>query len=109
VGTVGLSQIDWGGNCAEYGILLGEPAARGQGVAYRASQIVLRYGFEILGLDKVSLRAFADNDSARRLYEGLGFTPIPGADPRTKDGVVRPVLEMVLTRAAWDSHVQQGK
>jgi UDP-4-amino-4,6-dideoxy-N-acetyl-beta-L-altrosamine N-acetyltransferase len=72
VGTIGLSQIDRRHRRAEYGVLI-EPAARGKGLASEASRLLLRYAFRELRLHRVFLHVFADNESALRLYERLGF------------------------------------
>ena len=95
VGTIGLSEIDLGARRAEYGILVGEPAARGRGVAHRASRLLLDFAFGVLGLRSVELALFADNARARRLYDRLGFIEIaPEAPPREKHGVLRAVTRM---------------
>lgn len=73
VGTIGLSQIDRRHHRAEYGVLIGEPAARGKGLAAEASRLLLRYAFGELGLHRVFLHVLADNEPALRLYERLGF------------------------------------
>jgi len=105
IGTIGLSGIDFGAQRAEYGILIGEPAARGRGAARGASALVLDFAFEVLGLTEVVLDLFADNARALRLYEALGFLAVPASPAsRTKNGVERPVLRMRLERAQWQSH-----
>ena len=99
VGTIGLSALDFGRGEAEYGILLGEPAARGQGVALAASQALIRYAFSDLELKLIRLELFADNVAARKLYDRLGFveSATPPA-PRVKAGRLRPVTLMTLSR-----------
>lgn len=73
VGTIGLSQIDRRHRRAEYGVLIGEPDARGKGLAADASRLLLRYAFGELGLHRIFLHVLADNEPALRLYERLGF------------------------------------
>jgi diamine N-acetyltransferase len=73
VGTIGLSHIDRTHRRAEYGILLGEPGARGKGLAAEASRLLLDYAFRTLGLVRVYLHVFPDNEAAVRLYERVGF------------------------------------
>jgi N-acetylneuraminate synthase len=91
VGTIGLSQIDFGAHTAEYGILIGEDAARGKGIAQAASELILDFAFTCLGLSRVDLTLFADNEPARRLYTKLGFVTREALPPREKDGRMRPV------------------
>jgi len=73
VGTIGLSHIERTHRRAEYGILIGEPGARGKGLAAEASRLLLDYAFRVLGLVRVYLHVFHDNEAAIRLYERVGF------------------------------------
>ncbi len=100
VGTIGLSHIQARGGSAEYGILLGEPDARGKGVAREASQLLLAYAFDQLGLVEVFLNLFADNVPALRLYERLGFREDAATGAREKDGVLRKTVCMRLPACA---------
>jgi RimJ/RimL family protein N-acetyltransferase len=103
IGTIGLSHIDREKGEAEYGIMLGEPEWRGQGLAQEASDLLLDYAFESLGLRMVRLNLFADNSSARTLYDRLGF--VEGTSPSgevLKDGVLRKTTAMYLTQPMWE-------
>jgi N-acetylneuraminate synthase len=95
VGTIGLSQIDFGARSAEYGILIGEEQFRGRGIAGRASKLLLQFAFEVLDLAHVDLALFRDNEGARRLYEKLGFVEQLPAPPAQKQ---RPVMQMRLAK-----------
>jgi RimJ/RimL family protein N-acetyltransferase len=88
-----------GAKTAQYGILIGEPEARGKSVALTTSRHLLQFAFSALGLSEVTLLLFADNSPARRLYEKLGFEEITPAPPaRLKDGQSRNLLQMRLKR-----------
>ena len=100
VGTIGLSNIDLAKRTAEYGILVGEDSARGKGVAKAASQLIIDFAFRALGMTRLDLTMFADNEPARRLYEGLGFARVRALEPRDKDGRQRPVDLMSLEKPA---------
>ena len=73
VGVIGLLNIDVVSLKAEYYITLGEASYKRKGISYIASQQLLRYAFETLGLNKVYLNVDADNTAACKLYEKLGF------------------------------------
>lgn len=73
VGSVYIRDIDRNHKKAEYGIFIGEEAARGRGVGTAAAKLMLAYCFEEEGLHRVFLRAFADNAPAIRSYEKAGF------------------------------------
>ncbi len=75
VGTIGLSHIDPAHRRAEYGVLIGEPDARGKGLAAEASRLLLGYAFGPLGLNRVYLHVFPENEAAIRLYRRVGFEP----------------------------------
>ncbi|MCM1118705.1 MAG: UDP-4-amino-4,6-dideoxy-N-acetyl-beta-L-altrosamine N-acetyltransferase [bacterium] len=73
VGSVYLRDIDRRHNKAEYGIFIGGEGARGKGYGTVAARLMIRYAFEELGLHRLFLRAFADNEQAIRSYEKAGF------------------------------------
>lgn len=80
VGTIGLLSIDRKNSKAEYYIAMGETAYKGKGVAKEASRLILQYGFEELGLNRIYLYTEIDNIAAQKLFERVGFI---------KEGVVR--------------------
>ncbi|CAN5918988.1 hypothetical protein BH11MYX2_BH11MYX2_15190 [soil metagenome] len=98
VGTIGLSDIDLGAHQAEYGVLVGEESARGKGVARTASELLIKFAFENLGMRRLILTLFTDNEPARKLYTPLGFTTTCALPPREKDGSMRPVELMTLEK-----------
>ncbi len=73
LGSVYIRDIDHTHHKGEYGIFIGEAAARGRGVGTAAAKLMIKYGFEQLGLHKIFLRVFADNGQAIRSYEKAGF------------------------------------
>jgi len=112
VGTVGLSAISSRHRRAEYGILLGEPDARGHGVARAASELILRRAFGFLDLDRVYLHAFADNASAIALYQHLGFVRegmLRSHARRDGDGASHDVIVMGLLRREWAARDGHGR
>jgi RimJ/RimL family protein N-acetyltransferase len=50
------------------------PWARGQGVMTSAARLVIRFGFDVLHLERVEWLAIVGNDASRRVAEKLGFT-----------------------------------
>ena len=71
VGNIYLTDITQ--KSATYHIFIGEKDYWGKGVAKKASLIILEYAFNVLGLELVNLSVKTKNESARRLYERLGF------------------------------------
>lgn len=73
LGSVYIRDIDREHNKAEYGIFIGEDAARGRGVGTAAAKLMLKYCFEEEKLHRVYLRALAGNTAAIHSYENAGF------------------------------------
>lgn len=73
LGSVYIRDIDQNHKKGEYGIFLGEEAARGRGIGTEAACLMIQYGFEKLGLHRIYLRVLAGNERAIRSYEKAGF------------------------------------
>jgi RimJ/RimL family protein N-acetyltransferase len=70
LGMVGLHARD--ASMREIGFWTA-PWARGQGVMTGAARLTCRYGFEVLGLERIEWRALVGNDASRRVADKLGF------------------------------------
>ena len=73
VGTIGLLEIDRKNSKAEYYIAMGETAYKGKGVAKEASRLILEYGFQTLGLNRIYLFTEVENVAAQKVFERVGF------------------------------------
>lgn len=80
VGTIGLLSIDRKNSKAEYYVAMGETAYKGKGVAKEASRLILQYGFEKLGINRIYLFTEIENIAAQKLFEKVGFT---------REGIIR--------------------
>lgn len=78
VGNIYLTNIEHGK--AEYHIFLGNKEFWGKGVAYKASLLILEYGFINLKLDTITLKVNKENISAYHLYKKIGFVDIYSDD-----------------------------
>lgn len=74
IGFVHLDRIDWISGVCFLGIVIGEKAYQGKGMAADAMQTLLRYAFDCLNLRKICLEAPAFNARAIDLYTRLGFS-----------------------------------
>ncbi len=72
VGEAVLSQWDPGNESCDFRILIG-PSGRNRGLGTEATRLIIGYGFERLGLHRISLEVYAFNPRARRAYEKVGF------------------------------------
>ena len=76
IGQISLYKIEWQRRRAEYGrLMIGESQATGRGLAKEATQLLLRYGFQQLGLEEIKLETLSHNTTAIGLYQACGFRP----------------------------------
>ncbi len=94
VGSVYLRDIDTESKTAEYGIFIGERDAVGKGYGTEAARRVIALAGE-MGLEKLCLRVFEDNERAIKSYEHAGFVPVKKLhDVRCTDGEVKDMIFM---------------
>ncbi|MFF4960298.1 GNAT family N-acetyltransferase [Streptomyces sp. NPDC001222] len=82
VGEAVLNDWDAGNESCNFRIAF-VPGAHGRGLGTEATRLIVGYGFERLGLHRISLEVYAFNPRARRVYEKVGFVP---------EGVLRDAL-----------------
>jgi len=73
IGNCGFNEIDFVNRSAQFGILIAERDAWGQGFGPEAAELLLEFGFQELGLHRIWLWAFSFNRHAVRAYEKAGF------------------------------------
>ncbi|MGV9347539.1 GNAT family N-acetyltransferase [Streptomyces spiralis] len=104
VGEAVLNDWDPGNESCGFRICL-VPGARGRGLGTEATRLIVGYGFERLGLHRISLEVYASNPRARRVYEKVGFLA---------EGVLRDALlwegervdaaVMAILAPEWSQH-----
>lgn len=72
LGTISLKDVNQTDRNAEYAICL-RKCAWGKGIGTRATEEILRFGFEELKLHRIALNVLAENKTAIHLYEKCGF------------------------------------
>jgi RimJ/RimL family protein N-acetyltransferase len=72
VGTIGLFEFDWEAQAAEIGYWIA-PEHHDRGYGTKATERVVRYAFDQLGLHRIAARVFEFNDPSQRLLESVGF------------------------------------
>lgn len=73
IGTCQLRAIDVINKSATLSIIIGKKNVHGKGYGSDAMQLLLRYGFMELNLNRITLQVYSDNKGAIRLYEKSGF------------------------------------
>jgi RimJ/RimL family protein N-acetyltransferase len=73
IGSCQLLEIDRTHSTADLQIRIGVPEQRGKGYGTEAVRLLLAYAFRDVGLARVQLHVFANNDRAIRAYEKAGL------------------------------------
>jgi len=104
IGNVGLHAIDHVDRSAEFGLLIGEKDAWGEGYGPEAGRLILDHGFRQLGLHRIFLRVYAFNDRAQRVYAKLGFLH-EGVlrESYFRDGTFHDTLVMSILQQEWNA------
>lgn len=99
VGSVYFRDIDKEKKEAEYGIFLGEDDALGKGYGTEAASLAVKHAFFQMGLERLILRVFVDNEAAVRSYRRAGFTEERTLkDVECSDGERKDMLLMALQK-----------
>lgn len=73
IGYFTLQKIDVVNRNAMAGIVIADKNCRGKGLGKEIMQTGMEYGFNFLGLKKISVQVVEGNTSAIKLYKNLGF------------------------------------
>ena len=73
IGEAVLNGIDRENRLCNFRIAIWYPADRDGGYGSEATELLVRHGFETLGLNRIELEVYAFNPRARRVYEKAGF------------------------------------
>jgi RimJ/RimL family protein N-acetyltransferase len=73
IGNCGLHDIDWKNRTTEVGIMIGEKEYQGKGYGTEAMELLVKYGFEEVNLNRIYLRVHDFNIRAFKSYIKIGF------------------------------------
>ncbi|MFB7891706.1 GNAT family N-acetyltransferase [Microbacterium sp. NPDC056044] len=73
LGEIVLNDLDHDNLAMNYRIGLASSGVRGQGYGTEAGRAVVEWGFDAVGLHRISLDVFSFNPGAQRSYEKIGF------------------------------------
>ena len=76
IGNTDFHNLDHRHRTAEFGLLIGEPDARGKGYGTETARLMLDYAFTALGLHSVLLTCFEFNLAGQHAYRKAGFKEI---------------------------------
>ena len=102
MGMCGLFRVSWEHLNAELIYWLGKDFW-GNGYMTEAARRMIQFGFEELGLERISVGCFARNKASARIIEKLGFTPEGVArHAYCKDGEFLDELRFGMIRSDYD-------
>ena len=102
VGMLGFTEIDRRTGQAEFSKMIGDPEARGKGLAGKATRTVIDYGFDVLGLNRIYLHTLDGNIKNIRLNQSLGFRFEGLLQEAVQiDGRLRDVAIMALLKSQY--------
>lgn len=104
LGQMDMFRVDWRLRCGELGMIVAEPALRGQGIGQEALGLMQRFAFRTLGLERLELEVHMDNLPARNCYKKAGFVP-EGVKRHAffTDGGFRDVGMMSILRQEYEA------
>lgn len=102
IGNIGFHNIDWRNRSSEFGIVVGEKEYWDKGYGSESVQLLVKFGFETLNLNRIYLRVNETNHRAIRAYEKVGFIQ----EGRIRQGVMQAGnyidgLWMSMLREEW--------
>lgn len=104
IGRCDVGRVDWKARVASVGILIGNKRYQGKGYGTDAMEVLCRFCFEQMNLNKVRLDVFSYNTSARRCYEKCGFS-VEGVLRQEiyAHGQYHDNIAMGILRGEWDA------
>ena len=95
IGSVYFRDVDREEGYAEYGIFIGENDACGLGYGTEAARLAVMYARDVLGLKRLGLRVFSDNEAAVKSYISAGFKAVKTLkDVECSDGEIKDMIWM---------------
>lgn len=74
IGQLDMFRVDWRLRQGELGMVIGNEQERGRGIGREALELMQRFAFRTLGMERLELEVHMDNQRALRCYQGAGFT-----------------------------------
>ena len=104
IGGCGINAIDWKVGKAEVGIFIGDKDYWGKGYGADAMEVLVRFCFDQMNINKISLHVFSFNERARLCYEKCGFS-VEGVLRREiyANGQYHDDIAMGLLRSEWEA------
>lgn len=104
IGQLDMFRVDWRLRQGEIGMVIASQEDRGRGLGTEALQLLSRFAFETLGLERIELEVHMQNAAAIRCYEKAGFG-LEGIKRHAyyNDGAFSDLGMMSILRQDWQS------
>ncbi len=73
IGEAVLNCVDDINRSASFRIAIWKNDDRNKGIGTEATRLLVRHGFDVVGLNRIELEVYSFNPRARRVYENIGF------------------------------------
>ncbi len=83
IGITAFHRIDLVSRAAVFSIIIADQSEWGKGYGEESTRLMIKYGFDILNLNRIQLVVSAENPKAAHIYEKSGFF---------KEGVMRQAM-----------------
>ena len=104
IGQLDMFRVDWKLRQGEIGMVIASAEDRGRGYGTEALQLLSRFAFQTLGLERIELEVHSENAAAIRCYEKAGFR-LEGIKRHAyyNDGHFTDLGLMSLIRPDWEN------
>lgn len=103
IGATDLRDIDAVNRKALFGLVIGAKEEWHKGYGTEATQLMLKYGFATLNLNRIALNVYATNPHAVRAYQKAGFVQEGTLRKDVfRDGRYIDVFVMAILRDEWE-------
>ena len=100
VGHFIMRYINSDNHILRFGWVIVDAEKRGKGYGKQMLELGLKYAFEILGVEKVTIGVFENNISAHRCYQAVGFRET-SMEEETINGETWKIVELEMTKQEY--------
>jgi len=108
IGGCGVNDVNWLTRVARIGIFIGDKNFLGLGYGTDALEVLIKFIFEEMNINKIKLEVFSFNERAIKCYKKCGFT-VEGVlkSEIFKEGKYFDDIVMAIMRDEWDQMVKR--
>lgn len=104
VGHFIMRYINGNNKILRFGLVIVDDTQRGKGYGKQMLELGLKYAFEILDVEKVTIGVFENNIPAYKCYKSIGFNEIASDCYETVNGEESKIIELEITKTDYINH-----